>query len=751
MNQQQNRQIQGGVRKFIQDHYLPYEGDSRFLSGPTKKTLNVLTVVEDLLNDERSIGKPKVALDRISGINAFGPGYIKQDDEVIVGLQTDEPLKRMVNPYGGTKMVHDALTAYDLKLNEDVSKMLKGMYTHNDAVFEAYTDEMRAARSAGLLTGLPDAYGRGRIIGDYRRVALFGTSALIADKKTQLTNLESKSKHGSQDNQEGQIILEVKLQIAALEALEIMAKSYDYSVEKPAIDGYQAVQHLYFAYLAGVKENNGAAMSLGRVATFLDIYIEKDIACGKLDEDHAQELIDQFVLKLRLVRHLRTPEYDGLFAGDPNWVTEALGGMGLDGRTLVTRTSFRFLHTLTNLGASPEPNLTVLWSESLPETFKAYCAELSIATSAIQYENDDLMREHYGDDYAIACCVSAMKLGEQMQFFGARCNLPKVLLYAINGGIDEISKKAVLKGFKGLKDVNPKWETQSLDFNQVMSLLLEAMDQTAKLYVETMNRIHQSHDLYAYEASLMALHDTEVGRLMAFGIAGLSIVADSLSAIRYATVKPVWQDGIAVDFTIEGDYPKYGNDDDAVDVLAVQIVERFSRCLKKYPAYRGAKHTLSVLTITSNVVYGKKTGNTPDGRKSGEPFAPGANPLHGRELQGPLASMNSVAKIPYAGYADDGISYTFSVVPSALGMMPETRIAILQSLIGGYFFSGGHHINVNVLDRCLLESAMARPEDYPNLTIRVSGYAVHFVRLTKEQQLEVMARCYHNELGVVLL
>lgn len=748
MNQNVKRQVKGGVRQFIQEHYAPYEGDSSFLCGPTKKTLNVLLATEELLNEERLMGKPKVALDRISGINAFGPGYIFKENEVIVGLQTDEPLKRMVNPFGGTKMVYDALGAYDLKLDDSVAQSLKGMYTHNDAVFAAYTDEMRAARSAGLITGLPDAYGRGRIIGDYRRVALFGTSALISDKKEQLAILESLGNHGSQDSQ---IILEVKLQIAALEALTLMAKTYDYCIEEPAVDAYQAVQHLYFAYLAGVKENNGAAMSLGRVSTFLDVYIEADITRGKLDEEHAQELIDQFVLKLRLVRHLRTPEYDALFAGDPNWVTEALGGMGLDGRTLVSKTTFRFLHTLVNLGASPEPNMTILWSEALPETFKAYCAELSIATSALQYENDDLMREHYGDDYAIACCVSAMKLGEQMQFFGARCNLPKVLLYAINGGIDEMSKKPVLKGLNGLKGLDGNCDSDGIDFDIVMPLFLEALDKTAKLYVETMNIIHASHDLHAYESSLMALHDTEVGRLMAFGVAGLSIVADSLSAIRYGMVQPVWQDGVAVDFTIEGDYPKYGNDDDDVDLLAVQIVEHFSRCLKKYPAYRGAQQTLSVLTITSNVVYGKKTGNTPDGRKIGEPFAPGANPLHGRELLGPLASMNSVAKIPYAGCADDGISYTFSVVPSALGKTWETRVAILQSLIDSYFFSGGHHINVNVLDRSLLAAAMAQPEAYPNLTIRVSGYAVHFVRLTKEQQLEVLARCYHNELGVVLL
>lgn len=723
------------VREFVQANYQPYHGDQSFLQGPTQRTLALLRHVEDLLENERKNGRPHVALDKHSGISHFGPGYLDKDKELIVGLQTDEPLKRMINPYGGIKMVEDALTAYGYTMNPDLIMSLRGLKTHNQGVFDAYTQKMRLARKTGLLTGLPDAYGRGRIIGDFRRIPLYGIDALIKDKQKDHMRLSQISDQASIQLRE-----EVTQQIKALESIKVMASSYGYDVSQPAQTAQEAIQFLYFGYLAGVKENNGAAMSLGRVTTFLDIYLERDLNKGTIDEVFAQELIDQFVLKLRLVRHLRTPEYDALFAGDPNWITEALGGMGLDGRTLVTKTTFRFLHSLTNLGASPEPNMTVLWSEKLPRAFKDYTAQLSVQTSALQYENDDLMRVTYGDDYGIACCVSAMRMGQDMQFFGARCNLPKVLLYAINGGCDEVLGTQVLEGLEA-------FEGPVLEYDWVKKQFDKTMDQVAKLYVETMNVIHHMHDKYAYEASLMALHQTDLHRMMAFGLAGLSIVADALSAIKHAKVIPIRKGKLIVDYEILGDYPQYGNDDDRVDRLAVDVVQAFSDCLKRYPTYRGAQHTLSVLTITSNVVYGKKTGPTPDGRKAFEPFAPGANPLHGREMCGPLAAMNSVAKIPYRGCADDGISYTFSIVPSALGPQEGLQKQILAQLIEGYFKKGGHHINVNVLDKSLLLDAVDHPERYPNLTIRVSGYAVHFTKLTREQQMEVIGRSYHGQIN----
>lgn len=732
----------GAVRAFIQGIYQPYTGGGDFLVPPTERTVRLLAKVEALLKAERQLGRPWVDLERISGIMSFPAGYIDPELELIVGLQTDQPLKRMMNPYGGLRMVEDALSAYGYEMASQARDQMRYLRTHNAAVFSAYTDEMRRARSSGLLSGLPDAYGRGRIIGDYRRVALFGVDALMAEKAEDLKRLAAPIRRE-----------QVARQIEALQQLKAMAALYGKDISKPATTALEAVQSVYFAYLAGVKENNGAAMSLGRVATFLDIYIEADLAKGTLTESGAQELIDQLVIKLRLVRHLRTPEYDALFAGDPNWVTEALGGMGVDGRTLVTKTTYRFLHTLTTLGASPEPNMTVLWSKALPEPFKHYCAGLSITTSALQFENDDLMRPHYGDDYGIACCVSAMKLGEQMQFFGARCNLPKVLLYAINGGVDEVSGHCVLEGVPRIvPEDSPASGSEvafvspvALDDQQVAAAFFSLMERVARLYVETMNTIHTMHDRYAYEASLMALHDTQVSPLMAFGIAGLSIVADSLSALRYAKVYPVLKGDRVVDYVVEGEFPKYGNDDARVDDLAVEVVQRFSEALKRTPAYQGARHTLSVLTITSNVVYGKKTGATPDGRKAFQAFAPGANPLHGREDRGPLASMKSVAKIPYHGCAEDGISYTFSLVPSALGKGSESeRQRLLAALIDGYFLQGGHHINVNILDQGILLEAMDNPEAYPNLTIRVSGYAVHFNKLTREQQLEVISRCYHQ-------
>ncbi|KEI83611.1 formate C-acetyltransferase [Clostridium botulinum] len=723
------------VREFIQNNYTPYYGDHSFLKESTEKTKDLWKQCETLIAEEIKKGILDVDLDNISAINAFDAGYIDKDNETIVGLQTDKPLKRIINPFGGIRMVKQALEAYDYKLNPNIKDIFtKYRKTHNDGVFDAYTEEMRKARSAGLLTGLPDAYGRGRIIGDYRRIPLYGVDFLIKNKEEDLKAVKGEMNETTIRKRE-----EISEQIKALIAMKEMALKYGIDISNPAKNAEEAVQFLYFGYLAGVKENNGAAMSLGRVSSFIDIYIERDLKQGILTEEKAQEIIDQFVIKLRLVRHLRTPEYNDLFAGDPNWITEAIGGMGLNGETLVTKTSYRFLNTLNNLGPAPEPNMTILWSQNLPENFKKFCAEMSIKTDSIQYENDDLMRDIYGDDYGIACCVSAMALGKQMQFFGARCNLAKALLYSINGGVDEKKNIKVIDNMNVIEDT-------VLDYEKVKENYFKVLEYIANLYVNTMNIIHYMHDKYAYEGGLMALHDTEVERLMAFGVAGLSVVADSLSAIKYAKVKPVRENDIAVDFEIEGDFPKYGNDDDRVDEIAVEIVNKFINELKKNKTYRDAKHTLSVLTITSNVVYGKKTGSTPDGRKSGEAFAPGANPMHGRDKNGALASLNSVAKIPYKNICEDGVSNTFSIVPDALGKSEEERINNLVSILDGYFVQNAHHLNVNVLNRDLLIDAMEHPEKYPSLTIRVSGYAVHFNRLTKAQQLEVISRTFHKDM-----
>ena len=721
------------VEDFILNNYKEYLGDESFLEEITDKTKKVLDKVTALTKEELKKGVLDVETKIISGIDNFDPGYINKDNEVIVGLQTDKPLKRIVNLYGGIRMAHSSLEAYGYKLDETIDKHFKEYRkSHNDGVFDAYTEEIRRARSAGLLTGLPDAYGRGRIIGDYRRIALYGIDYLIEQKQKDLKNIT--------DINENTIRLreEVSEQIKALNEIKSMALKYGFDISKPACNAKEATQWLYFGYLAAIKENNGAAMSLGRTSTFLDIYIERDLIDKVITEKEAQEIIDQFVIKLRIARHLRTPEYNELFAGDPTWVTESLGGMTLNGKSLVTKNSFRYLHTLINLGSSPEPNLTVLWSNNLPENFKKYCSKISILTDAIQYENDDVMRPIYGDDYAIACCVSAMKVGKQMQFFGARCNLAKSLLYAINGGYDEMSGKLVVCGMDKITD-------EVLDYEKTKKAYYKMLDSIAKTYVDAMNIIHYMHDKYAYEKSQMALHDTNVERLMAFGVAGLSVATDSLSAIKYAKVKPIRnEEGIAIDFEIEGDYPKYGNDDDRVDSIAVDIVKTFIKELEKHPLYKNAKHTLSVLTITSNVVYGKKTGSTPDGRKKGVPFAPGANPMHGRDSSGALASLNSVAKIPYKDVCQDGISNTFSIIPNALGHSEEERIKNLVNILDGYFKQGAHHLNVNVLNREQLIDAMEHPDLYPNLTIRVSGYAVHFNRLSKEQQLEVISRTFHE-------
>ena len=722
------------VRDFIQTNYTPYLGDDSFLAGPTQRTLAVWARCEELLLQELKKGILDVETHIVSGIDNFAPGYIDRDNEVIVGLQTDAPLKRIVNLYGGTRMAESALEQYGYSLDPEIkSHFSQYRKTHNEGVFDAYPARTRAARHAGLLTGLPDAYGRGRIIGDYRRVALYGIDRLVEEKKKDLDRLD-----GPMDEARIRLREEVAEQIRALEEMKRMAARYGVDLSRPAQTAQQAVQAVYMAYLAGIKENNGAATSLGRTATFLDIYIQRDLDRGLLDEQGAQELIDQFIIKLRLVRHLRTPEYNELFGGDPTWITESLGGMGIDGRTLVTRNSFRYLHTLTNLGTAPEPNLTVLWSQNLPQAWKDYCAKMSIATDSIQYENDDVMRPLYGDDYCISCCVSAMAVGKQMQFFGARANLAKSLLYAINGGVDEKKGLHVVPGI--IRD-----EDEVLDYSKVLTNYKKVLSYVAELYVDTINIIHYMHDKYAYEASQMALHDTLVERLAAFGVAGLSIAADSLSAIKFAKVRPIRnEDGIAVDFEVEGDFPKYGNDDDRVDDIAVEIAAYFSAELKKHPLYRNAIHTLSALTITSNVMYGKKTGSTPDGRKAGEPFAPGANPMHGRDENGALASLNSVAKIPYRGVCQDGVSNTFSIVPNALGKSQQERITNLVSILDGYFVQGAHHLNVNVLDRQVLLDAMEHPEQYPTLTIRVSGYAVNFNRLSREQQLEVIKRTFHE-------
>lgn len=734
------------VRNFIQKNYKPYEGDESFLVETTEKTKALWAIVERLMHEELDKGILDVDTDRISGIDHFEAGYIDKSLETIVGLQTDGPLKRMINPFGGIRMAKDALEAYGFDLKPELEYMFSEVRkTHNQGVFDAYTDDMKKARSAGLITGLPDAYGRGRIIGDFRRLALYGINRLVEEKKYDLSRLA-----GEMTDETIRLREEVSEQIRALGKIANMAKSYGYDVSEPAKDAKEAIQFVYFAYLAGIKENNGAAMSLGRVATFLDVYIEKDLASGAITESEAQEMIDHFVMKLRMVRHLRTPDYNSLFAGDPNWVTEGLGGMGIDGRTLVSKTTFRFIHTLTTLGPSPEPNMTVLWSDKLPEGFKRYCSKMSILTDSLQYENDDVMRPLYGDDYGIACCVSAMTLGKQMQFFGARCNLSKSLLYAINDGKDEKSGKQVIPSMTQLMgesaDSAPIVEGQVLEFNQIWNRFEAVIDHVAGLYVNSLNVIHYMHDKYAYEAGLMALHDTRVDRLLACGIAGLSVVADSLSAIRYAKVTPIFENGIIVDYAIEGDAPQYGNDDDRVDDLAVEVVERFSQAIKEHATYRNAKHTLSVLTITSNVIYGKKTGSTPDGRKAGEPFAPGANPMHGREHHGALASLNSVSKICYRDTCQDGVSNTFTIIPDALGNEMEGRIDNLVDILDGYFIRGAQHLNVNVLNRAMLEDAMENPDKYPNLTIRVSGYAVNFSKLTREQQMEVLMRTFHERM-----
>lgn len=724
------------VDDFIQKNYTKYDGDESFLEKKTKKTDAVWDTCQKLLKKELKKHVLDIDTKHMSGINAYNKGYICSEDNVIVGLQTDAPLKRIVNPYGGIRMVYQELDAYGYKLDPTVDRYFNEFRkTHNQGVFDAYTEEIRKARHVGLLTGLPDAYGRGRIIGDYRRVALYGIDYLKEQKEKDWNNLT-----GPMTNDLIQLREDVAMQYRALEEIKAMAKTYGFDISKPAKNAKEAIQWTYFAYLAAVKENNGAAMSLGRVDAFFDIYINRDLENGTLTERKAQELIDQFVIKLRLVRHLRTPDYDALFSGDPTWVTCSIAGMSNSKKHMVTKSSYRLLHSLTNLGPAPEPNMTVLWSEHLPETFKKYCAKMSIATDAIQYESDDLMREIYGHDYAIACCVSAMRLGKDMQFFGARCNLAKALLYSINGGIDEVKKDHVIDGFEKMTD-------EVLDYEKVKKAYFKMLEKVAKIYSDAMNIIHYMHDKYAYEAGQMALHDTNVHRYMAYGVAGLSVVADSLSAIKYAKVTPIRdKDGLCIDFKVEGDFPKYGNDDDRVDDIAIEVVDKMSSELKKHPTYRNAEPTMSVLTITSNVVYGAKTGSTPDGRKKGEPFAPGANPMHGRDKSGAIASLNSVAKLPYERCCKDGISNTFSIIPSALGNDSASQIENLVTLMDGYFSQGAHHLNVNVLNRETLIDAMNHPEKYPLLTIRVSGYSVHFNRLTKEQQLEVISRTFHEKM-----
>lgn len=721
------------VRDFIQKNYTPYTGNESFLTGATQRTQALWHQVQDLMAIEREKGILDTDTEVVSTITSHRPGYINRELEQIVGLQTEKPLKRAIMPFGGIRVVKDSLQAYGYEINPKTAETFtKYRKTHNDGVFDAYTREMRLCRHYGIITGLPDAYGRGRIIGDYRRVALYGVDALIEDKKAQLESLEL----DVIDEDTIRLREEISEQVKALFELKEMAVSYGFDISKPAANAKEAVQWLYFGYLAAVKEQNGAAMSLGRVSTFLDIYFERDLQQGKITESELQELIDHFVMKLRMVRFLRTPDYNQLFSGDPTWVTECVGGMGEDGRPLVTKSSFRILHTLYNLGPAPEPNLTVLWSERLPDNFKHFCTKVSIKTSSIQYENDDLMRLYWGDDYAIACCVSAMRIGKQMQFFGARVNLAKCLLYAINGGKDEKSGEQVATEIAPIT-------SEYLDYQEVWSKFEKMMAWLAKAYINTLNVIHYMHDKYCYERIEMALHDRDILRTMACGIAGLSVVTDALSAIKYAKVKVLRKNGLAVDYQIEGDFPKYGNNDDRVDEIAVHLVTRFMNELRKHKTYRNAIATQSVLTITSNVVYGKKTGNTPDGRKAGEPFAPGANPMHGRDTKGAVASLASVAKLPYE-YAQDGISNTFSVVPSALGKLEVDQITNLVGMLDGYFHDSGHHININVLNRDTLMDAMEHPELYPQLTIRVSGYAVNFIKLTREQQLDVIKRTFHE-------
>ena len=726
------------VRDFIQHNYTPYDGDESFLASATDKTKKLWNEVLDLYKKEHDAKGGVLDIDTktISTITAHNAGYIDKDLEDIVGLQTDSPLKRAIMPFGGIRIVEKACQAYDRKVDDEVENIFHNYRkTHNDGVFSVYTPDIRRARSSHLITGLPDGYGRGRIIGDYRRVALYGIDALISEKQAELDVLNT-------DELTEEVIRsreEISEQIKALNELKEMAAKYGFDISKPSSNAKEAVQWLYFGYLGAIKSQDGAAMSLGRTSTFLDIYFERDLQNGVLTEEEAQEIMDHFVMKLRLVRFLRTPEYNELFSGDPVWVTESIGGMGIDGRTLVTKNSFRLLHTLENLGPAPEPNMTVLWSTRLPENFKRYTTNLSIKTSSIQYENDDLMRITLGDDYGIACCVSPMKIGKQMQFFGARANLAKTLLYAINGGRDEISGKQVTPKYAPIT-------SEYLDYDEVMEKFNQMMDYVAKIYIKALNAIHYMHDKYCYEAIEMALHDREILRTMACGIAGLSVVADSLSAIKYAKVKVVRDEtGLAIDYKIEGDFPKFGNDDERVDKIAVDITKNFMNKLRKHQTYRNSKHTLSILTITSNVVYGKATGNTPDGRRAGEPFGPGANPLHGRDTNGALAVMNSIAKLPFDS-AEDGISYTFSITPGTLGKTESERVDNLVNMLDGYFAQTGHHINVNVFDRSLLEDAMEHPENYPQLTIRVSGYAVHFTKLTREQQLDVIHRTIHERI-----
>ena len=725
------------VRDFIQENYTLYEGDDSFLAGPTEATKALWAQVMDLNKQEREAGGVlDIDTKVVSTITSHGPGYLNKDLEAVVGFQTEKPFKRSLQPFGGIRMSEQSAEAYGFKIDEEISRIFRDWRkTHNQGVFDAYTPEMRAARKSGVITGLPDAYGRGRIIGDYRRVALYGVDRLIAEKQKDFANI------GDATMSDDVIRLreEVSEQYRALLELKELGNIYGFDISKPASNAREAFQWLYLGYLAAIKEQNGAAMSLGRTSTFLDIYVQRDLENGTLTEQEAQELVDHFVMKLRLVKFARTPEYNALFSGDPTWVTESIAGVGEDGRPLVTKNSFRFLHTLVNLGPAPEPNLTVLWSTRLPENFKLFAAKTSINTSAIQYENDDVMRPEWGDDYGIACCVSAMRIGKQMQFFGARANLAKTLLYAINGGIDEKSKA----------QVGPKYQpitSEYLDYNEVMEKYNDMMEWICGLYLNTLNIIHYMHDKYSYERIEMALHDTEILRTMATGIAGFSVAVDSLSAIKYAKVKTIRdEDGIVVDYEVEGDFPKYGNNDDRADEIAVWLLKEFMTKVKKHKTYRNAKHTTSILTITSNVVYGKKTGNTPDGRRAGEPFAPGANPMHGRDTHGALASLSSVAKVPYK-YALDGISNTFSIIPKALGRELDVQEENLVSMLDGYASKGGHHLNINVFNRDTLLDAMEHPEEYPQLTIRVSGYAVNFIKLTREQQLDVINRTMHESM-----
>lgn len=726
------------VSDFIKNNYRQYAEGEEFLTEPTEKTKRILKVYEDVCKEE--VKKHVIDIDTKTpaGINAFKPGYISKDDDVIVGLQTDALCKRSIVPKGGLKMTYQELDAYGYKMDKNLDHFLKSnlVKTHNDGVFDAYTKEIRIARHVKLLTGLPDAYGRGRIIGDYRRVALYGTEKLMEEKYKEWDQMKIRR----MDDETIRLREEIAMQYKALKEMQDMAQSYGFDISEPAKNAKEAVQWTYFAYLAAIKENNGAAMSLGRVDAFFDIYFERDFKEGTLTEKEAQEIIDNFVIKLRAARHLRTPEYDELFSGDPTWVTCSLGGITTEGKNMVTKTSFRIVHTLENLESAPEPNMTILWSKDLPEPWKKYCAKISIKTDSIQYENDDLMRKSMGDDYAIACCVSSMRLGKDMQFFGARCNLAKALLYSINGGIDEMKRELVIPGFKIMTD-------EYLNYEKVKKSYWKMLKKIAKLYSDAMNIIHYMHDKYAYEAGQMALHDTYVNRLMAYGVAGFSVAVDSLSAIKYAKVKPIRNEqGIAIDFEVEGDFPKFGNDDDRVDKIGKELLETFYKELSSHSCYRNAKPTLSVLTITSNVVYGKNTGATPDGRKAGIPFAPGANPMHGRDENGAIASLNSVAKLDWENCCRDGISNTFSIIPETLGKTEEERVNNLVQLMNGYFSQGAHHLNVNVLNREVLIDAMENPEKYPLLTIRVSGYAVRFNKLTKQQQEEVISRTFHETL-----